>query len=60
MTGKELVKKLQKDGWTLNRVNGSHHIMAKGNKTVSVPIHAGKDLTVGTLNKIIKDADLKG
>jgi predicted RNase H-like HicB family nuclease len=27
MSGKELVKKLEQDGWNLVRVNGSHHIM---------------------------------
>jgi len=34
MTGKELVKLLKKDGWTLDRIKGSHHIMIKGTMTL--------------------------
>ena len=32
MTGKELVKLLKKNGWRLDRVNGSHHVMKKDGK----------------------------
>ena len=61
MTGKELINKLKKDGWELDRTKGSHHIMIKsGYKPASVPIHAGKDIPTGTLNKLLKDTGLKG
>ena len=61
MTGKELVKTLQKNGWTIDRIQGSHHIMIKyGHKPVSIPVHSGKDLPVGLLNKLLKDTGLKG
>ena len=61
MTGKELLSRLKKDGWELDRTQGSHHIMRKdGYKIVSIPIHAGKDLPTGTLNKLLKDTGLKG
>jgi len=60
MTGKELLNKLKKDGWTLDRISGSHHIMKKdGCIPVSVPVHGKKDLKPGTLNDILKDANLK-
>jgi predicted RNA binding protein YcfA (HicA-like mRNA interferase family) len=59
VTGKELVKKLQKNGWKVDRIQGSHHIMVKDNDTISVPVHAGKDLPAGTLNEILKKAGLK-
>ena len=39
MTGKELVKKLQENGWTIARISGSHCIMKNGKKRESVPIH---------------------
>jgi predicted RNA binding protein YcfA (HicA-like mRNA interferase family) len=29
MTGKEFIKLLKKEGWKLDRINGSHHIMIK-------------------------------
>jgi len=61
ITGKELIVKLQKDGWKLERVSGSHHIMTKaGYKPASVPVHSGKDLPPGMLNKLLKDTGLKG
>ena len=54
MTGKELVKALQKEGWTVDRVHGSHYIMKKGNQTETVPVHSSKDLPIGLLNAIKK------
>jgi predicted RNA binding protein YcfA (HicA-like mRNA interferase family) len=54
MTGKQLYKIALEKGFTLDRVNGSHHIMIKGNLTVTIPIHANKDIPIGTANKILK------
>ncbi|WP_332461305.1 type II toxin-antitoxin system HicA family toxin, partial [Leptospira chreensis] len=34
MTGKELIKVLKKDGWELDRITGSHHILKKKDKTL--------------------------
>lgn len=55
MKGKELVKLLKKEGWILDRVHGSHHILEKEGKIVSVPVH-NKDLPKGTLASILKQA----
>lgn len=46
------------NGWTLDRVKGSAHIMVRGNKTVSVHVHAHQVLKPGTLAGILRDADL--
>jgi predicted RNA binding protein YcfA (HicA-like mRNA interferase family) len=59
MTGKEFIKLLIKNGWELDRIKGSHHIMIKQHKTLSVPVHGNKDLPVGTLNSLLKDGGLK-
>lgn len=59
MTGKELVKLLLKNGWSIDRVHGSHYIMAKGNQTISVPVHGNTPLRPGILNSILKQAGLK-
>jgi predicted RNA binding protein YcfA (HicA-like mRNA interferase family) len=59
MSGKELVKRMEKAGWVLDRVSSSHHIMKKGNGTISVPVHGNRDLPTGTLYKILKEAGLK-
>lgn len=58
MKGKELVKLLRENGWQLDRINGSHHIMIKNGKSLSVPVH-NTDMKPGTLNKLLKDAGLK-
>lgn len=45
MTGKEIIRALKAQGWALDRINGSHHIMAKeGFRPVPVPVHAGRDV----------------
>ncbi len=58
MLGKELVKQAQRNGWKLDRIAGSHHIMIKANKTVSIPVHT-KDIPKGTLNKLLKQLGFK-
>ena len=58
MKGKDFVKFLKQNGWELDRINGSHHIMVKDNKTLSVPCH-NKDLGVGLFNALMKQAGLK-
>ncbi|AEF85581.1 conserved domain protein [Treponema primitia ZAS-2] len=59
MSGKEFVKKLMKDGWILDRVNGSHHIMRKNSINLSVPVHGNGDLKPGILNTLMKKAGYK-
>ena len=58
MKPKELIKKIQKNGWELDRIQGSHHIFKNGNKTISIPLH-NKDLKPGILHKLLKEAELK-
>jgi hypothetical protein len=59
MTGKEIIKLLKKNGWTPDRIKGSHHIFAKNNKTIPVPVHGNKDIPIGTVKKIFKLAGIK-
>lgn len=58
MKGKELVKLLEKNGWKLDRINGSHHIMEKDGHSISVPVH-NTDIQKGLLHAIKKEAGLK-
>jgi predicted RNA binding protein YcfA (HicA-like mRNA interferase family) len=60
VSGKELVKLLEANGWTLLRITGSHHILGKpGNKTrLSVPVHGNKPLKIGLLRHLLKMARL--
>jgi predicted RNA binding protein YcfA (HicA-like mRNA interferase family) len=59
MTGKELLSLLKKNGWELDRINGSHHIMVKEVKTLSIPVHGNRDVPTGLLHKLLKEAGLK-
>lgn len=58
MKDKDLLNLLKKEGWEVVRISGSHHILQKGEKTTVVPVH-GKDVPVGLLNRILKEAGLK-
>jgi predicted RNA binding protein YcfA (HicA-like mRNA interferase family) len=59
MKGKDLVQQLKRAGWILEHVRGSHHILAKDGKRLSVPVHAGKELGKGLLGRLLKEAGLK-
>lgn len=62
MNGKELVKLLRANGWMVDHVEGSHHIMKKGKNgkgTIAVPVHGAKSLPKGLLEKLLKQAGLK-
>lgn len=60
VTGRELAKALEKKGWSLLRIQGSHHIYGKKgtNVRLSVPIHGNKPLKVGLLSHLLKSASL--
>jgi len=60
VSGKDFARLLEKHGWELKRVTGSHHIYAKsGNPArVSVPIHGNASLKVGLLKHLLKISDL--
>jgi predicted RNA binding protein YcfA (HicA-like mRNA interferase family) len=60
LSGAELSKLLQKQGWELLRVHGSHHIYGKAGRKerLSIPIHGNKPLKIGLLKYLLKTADL--
>ncbi|MGR3218634.1 MAG: type II toxin-antitoxin system HicA family toxin [Candidatus Anammoxibacter sp.] len=60
MDGKALIKLLKKNGWILDRVTGSHHIMIKeGKRAVPVPVRGSKDLPKGLISAIYKQIGIK-
>jgi len=60
MRPKEMLKTLQRDGWNIVRVSGSHHILQHPTKSgnISLPMH-NKEMTIGLQNTILKAAGLK-
>lgn len=59
MTGNEVIKCLIKNGWTVLRINGSHHRLGKGNKRTTVPVHSTRDLGKGLISAIEKQTGVK-
>ena len=61
VSGKALAKLVERHGWRLLRVNGSHHIYGRPGSIVrlSIPIHGNKPLKVGLLKRLLKMADLQ-
>ena len=59
-TSKELLKILRKNGWYVERVHGSHHILKhdKIMQIIVLPLH-NTDMKPGILNSILRDAGLK-
>jgi predicted RNA binding protein YcfA (HicA-like mRNA interferase family) len=62
MKVRELVRRLEDDGWRLARTRGSHRQFKHPTKPglVTVPGKPGDDLAVGTLMSILKQARLQG
>ncbi|WP_081767326.1 type II toxin-antitoxin system HicA family toxin [Hylemonella gracilis] len=60
MNSRELIKQLEAAGWTLRGVRGSHHVFQHPNRPghLSVP-HPKKDLGVGLVHKLLKEAGLR-
>ncbi|MGE4297015.1 MAG: type II toxin-antitoxin system HicA family toxin [Desulfovibrionaceae bacterium] len=60
MNSREVIARLEAEGWTLmRRTSGSHRVYRKGERVVVVAEHKGKDIPKGTLNRIMKDAGWK-
>ena len=61
VSGKELARLLERHGWTLLRIHGSHHIYGKAGSVVrlSVPIHGNQPLKIGLSKHLLKMAGLE-
>lgn len=59
LTGKQLGRVLERAGWQLDRVTGSHYIYVKPRSplTLSVPRHR-RPMSIGTLSRLLKQAGI--
>ena len=59
-SGREFARLLERHGWQLMRIHGSHHIYGKAGSVVrlSVPIHGNKPLKTGLLRHLAKLAEI--
>lgn len=59
VSGKKLVKALERMGFVAERQTGSHVILVHiDGRKVTVPIHANRDIPTGTLHGILKDIEI--
>ena len=58
LTGAEMVSFLKSQGFTVARIRGSHHVMERGERRTTVPVHGSKILRIGTLHGILRDAEI--
>jgi predicted RNA binding protein YcfA (HicA-like mRNA interferase family) len=57
--GERIVRALERAGFKVARVAGSHHIMRHPDgRGTTVPVHPGRDVAKGTLRGILADADM--
>lgn len=61
VSGKELARAVEKQGWVLDRIKGSHHMYRRDDRQefLTIPIHGSKTLKSGTQAKLMKIAGLK-
>jgi len=60
VSGRRMCRILEQRGWTLARINGSHHIYRNDEtrRQTVVPVHGNQDLKPGTQRAIMRDAGL--
>ncbi len=60
VSGKDLAKAVERHGWTLLRVHGSHHIYGRegGIVRLSIPVHGNHALKAGLARHLLKMAGL--
>ena len=59
MTGNQVIVVPEAKGWSLDRINGSHHVMTKpGLRSIPVPVHGNADLGFFA-KKILREAGIE-
>jgi predicted RNA binding protein YcfA (HicA-like mRNA interferase family) len=60
MHSKDVIKKIESEGWQLIRTKGSHHHFKHPERAGLVTVlHPTKDLPKGTVNNIFKQAGIE-
>jgi predicted RNA binding protein YcfA (HicA-like mRNA interferase family) len=59
VAGARIVRALERQGFKVARVSGSHHIMRHPDgRGTTVPVHGNRDVAKGTLRGILSDVGL--
>ena len=61
VSGKAFAKAVERKGWSLLRIAGSHHIYGKSGEVarLSIPIHGNQPLKLGLQRALMKLAELE-
>ena len=59
LTGKQVIRVLEREGFSVIRVKSSHHFMKHPDgRTTVVPVHAGETIGPGLFGKLLRDTGL--
>jgi predicted RNA binding protein YcfA (HicA-like mRNA interferase family) len=60
VSGRETIRALERGGFRVVRTRGSHHYLRYGDRgsLVTVPIHGNRDIPLGTLRNILRQANV--
>lgn len=54
---RKLIRLLEVDGWSLDRISGDHHVLKKTGVALHITVpHPRKDLPIGLVRRIYKTA----
>jgi predicted RNA binding protein YcfA (HicA-like mRNA interferase family) len=58
VNGKQVIAALEKEGWYVKRIRGSHHVLRHPRipDAIPVPVHGNRQLKRGTLASILRAA----
>ena len=60
VSGKQVIAALEKEGWYVKRVRGSHHVLRHPSipDAIPVPVHGSRPIKRGTLASILRAAGI--
>jgi predicted RNA binding protein YcfA (HicA-like mRNA interferase family) len=61
VSGKAVLRALQRAGFNLRNVRGSHHVLTHPGppqRMVSVPVHGNRPVPIGTLSAVLAQAEI--
>lgn len=60
VSGKQVIAALEKEGWYVKRVRGSHHVLRHPTiaDAIPVPVHGNRPIKRGTLASILRAAGI--
>ena len=59
LPGAVVVRALERAGFSIIRVSGSHHrLRHPDGRVTTVPVHSGRDVPRGTLRAVLRQCDL--